>query len=331
MRDAQSRRPGGRWEDVNALDPGTRGPRLLRHGGTRYELQERLGSGGMGDVHAARIVGGLEQRVCVKRLAGRLAPTHAEALRAEARVLARVRHSNVVSLLAFADGDGDGLEDADGGPFLVLELVDGLDLRALCAGLAPDHVAHSVAVHVACALLRALAAVQRCLPGLVHRDVTPQNVLVSTHGEVKLGDFGIALARDRTCWIRPHLVKGKPGYMSPEQIRGDEIDPRSDLFAVGIVLYELLTGERPWRTGAAGGSLREMIDVVHRAPVPIAVRCPSIDPGLAAAVERLVARCPADRFATAEDALRAVACFGAGELGSLRLASFVAAAGGCGA
>jgi serine/threonine-protein kinase len=180
-----------------------------------------------------------------------------------------------------------------------------------------------VAVHVACAILRALAAVQRSLPGLVHRDVTPHNVLVSTHGEVKLGDFGIALARDRTRWTQPLFVKGKLGYMSPEQILGAEIDGRSDLFAVGVVLYELLAGERPW---AAAHGLRELRAVVEQPPKPLARRRNRVERALAAVVDRLIARRPEDRYATAEDALRALAPFGAGELGSLRLSSIVAAA-----
>ncbi len=267
----------------------------------------------MGDVHVARVVGGLERRVCIKRLAGTLAPEQAAALREEARLLASVRHANVVSLLAFA-------EDEEVGPFLVLELVEGLDLRALSRGLYPDRLADGVAVHVACALLRALAAVARCLPGLVHRDVTPHNVLVSAHGEVKLGDFGIALARDRTRWTRPLHVKGKPGYMSPEQIKGEELDPRSDQFAVGVVLYELLAGQRPW--GPSAG-IREMLRTLDEPAVPLASRCPRMARGLAAIVDRLMARSPDARFASPEDALRALGPFGAGELGSLRLASLV--------
>jgi serine/threonine-protein kinase len=286
------------------------------HVGVRYELLRRLGGGPFGDVHVARGVGdGLERLVCVKRLAGTVEPEHAEALREEARLLASVRHANVVSLLAFG-------EDPCAGPFLVLELVDGLDLKALSGGLQPgERLADGVAVHVACALLRALSAVQGSLPGLVHRDVTPHNVLVSSHGEVKLGDFGIALARDRTRWTRPLYVKGKLGYMAPEQILGGELDERTDLFAVGVVLYELLAGERPW--GPIRG-VREMKAVVDRPPVPLLRRRPGVDRALAAIAERLFARDPALRFAGPDDALRALAPFGAGELGSLRLASIVA-------
>jgi serine/threonine-protein kinase len=286
----------------------------LEHGGVRYELLQRLGGSPFGDVHAARATGaGLERRVCIKRLAGTVEPEHAEALREEARLLAGVRHANVVSLLAYG-------EDGEGAPFLVLELVDGMDLRTLSREM-PDRMAHGVSVHVACALLRALGAVQQSLPGLVHRDVTPHNVLVSTRGEVKLGDFGIALARGRTRWTGPLLVKGKLGYLSPEQILAEELDVRSDLFAVGIVLYELLAGRRPWDPIRG---VRDLQRVVLAPPVPLRARCPAVDARLACVVERLLDRWPARRFDGADDALRALAPFGAGELGSLRLASLVA-------
>jgi serine/threonine protein kinase len=297
------------------VDP-TEEARVLRHGSIRYELLERIGRGGSGDLHVARVVGGLERRVCVKRLAGTVAPEQAAALREEARLLARLRHANIVSLLGYA-------EDELAGPFLVMELVEGMDLRALCRRLQPDRLADGVAVHVACDLLRALAAVQQSLPGLVHRDVTPHNVLVSSHGEVKLADFGIALARSHTCWTRPLTVKGKLGYMSPEQIVGDPLDVRSDLFAVGVVLYELLAGVRPW--GPARG-MRELHSVLEDAPAALEARRPARAPALVAAVERLLARAPADRFAAPDDALRALAPHGAGELGSLRLAALVAVA-----
>lgn len=285
----------------------------------RYELLERLGGGASGDVHVARVVGGLERRVCIKRLAGRLAPSHAASLREEARLLAGVRHANVVSLLAFA-------EDDEAGPFLVLELVEGADLRTLARRLAPDRLADAVAVHVACSLLRALAAVQRCIPGLVHRDVTPHNVLVSRHGEVKLGDFGIALVRDRTRAARVATAQGKPGYMPPEQIFGEDLDARSDLFAVGVVLYELLTGGPP---SGRRATLAEAVRIARERAAPIATSRPTMAPALATAVDRLVAPSPDERFDSAEDALRALAPFGAGELGSLRLASLVAFATRC--
>jgi serine/threonine protein kinase len=294
----------------------------LTDAGARYELVQRLGSGAAGDVHVARALlggGGFERLVCIKRLGGPFDPEDVRALREEARLLASVRHANVVSLLGFGEEPG-------GGPFVVLELVDGLDLKALCRALPPGSLLpDAVAVHVACAVLRGLAAVQRSLPGLVHRDVTPHNVLVSTHGEVKLADFGIALARDRIRATPPPFVKGKLGYMSPEQILGADLDARSDVFAVGVVLYELLAGERPW---APLHGMRELRATTEQPPVPILRRRPRLDRALAGVVERLVERDRAHRIASAEGALRALAPFGAGELGSLRLATIVAAARG---
>jgi serine/threonine-protein kinase len=291
-------------------------PRVLVHGQVSYHLVRRLGGGAMGDVYSARAVGGgVERWVCIKRLAGMLEPEDAVALREEARILASVRHANVLALLAVG-------EEPDGEPFLVLELVDGMDLKRLGGALpGSDRLPDMIAVHIACAILRALGAVQRYLPGLVHRDVTPHNVLVSTHGEVKLGDFGIALARDRARWTQPLFVKGKVGYMSPEQILGADIDGRSDLFAVGVILYELLAGERPWGPLRGARELRAVVDDPAR---PLPRRRTRVERALAGVVERLLARRPEDRYATPEDALRALAPFGAGELGSLRLGGLVA-------
>lgn len=272
---------------------------------------------GRAEVRVARATAhGVERLVCLKRLARDAGADRIEALREEARILAAIRHANVVAALGF--------EQDEDGALLVLELVEGLDLAALRKGLGEQRLADPVAVHVACSLLRALGAAAHAVPGLVHRDVTPHNVLLSVHGEVKLADFGIALAGDRPRSTQPLLVKGKVGYMSPEQIVGDELDARSDLFAVGIILYELLTGVRPW---APVRGMAELQAVIDRSPTPVLVRRPDVDRSLAAAIERLLAREPARRYATADDALRALARFGAGELGSLRLTALVAAVG----
>jgi serine/threonine protein kinase len=289
--------------------------------GPRYEVIQQIGAGGAGAVYRAREVGEVPREVCIKRLA-HVAPELTRGMREEARLLARVRHANVVSLLGVG-------QEADGAPFLVLELVRGGDLRALCrraaaAGLAPPaaYLPDRVAVHVACSILKALGAVQRILPGLVHRDVSPSNVLVSNEGEVKLADFGIALAGDRARWTAPTLIKGKLGYMAPEQVRGQPLDARTDLFAAGVVLYELLARARPWR---ANGDVDELRAVTSGDGVPIELARLDLDPGLACAISRLVATAPDDRFACADDALRALAPYSAGDFGSLRLASLMRA------
>jgi len=245
-------------------------------------------------------------------------------MREEARLLASVRHANVVSLLAMG-------HEPNGAPFLVLELIDGADLRILekavarqsdpgqpgPAGVLPD----KVAVHIGCALVRALAAVQRAIPGLVHRDVTPHNVLVSREGEVKLSDFGIALALDRARWTRPSVVKGKFGYMAPEQIRGEPLDVRTDLFGVGVVLFELLARKRPWFVPE--GTLDEL-RAIERGEIASILECrPRLDRALAMAIDRLLALDMRDRFPNCDAALRALAPFGAGDFGSLRLAAIV--------
>jgi serine/threonine protein kinase len=298
-------------------------PFILRtRRGQIYQLLERIGSGATGTVYRA-LDGRLEfsREVCVKRLSARVDDRLAAELRQEARLLASVRHANVVSLL------GVGQEES-GSPFLVLELVSGPDLRVLSRGLlgtidGPGLLPWRLAVHVACALLRGLGAVGRALPGLVHRDVTPHNVLVSTEGEVKLADFGIALTRDAGEGAPSGCrgsVRGKIGYMAPEQVRGEELDVRADLFAVGVVLYELLAGRRP--AGHAKG-MEELRALEDGQIQPLSCFRPDLDPRLAAAVGRMLARDPARRPSLPDQALQALAPFGAGELGSLRMADLV--------
>ena len=297
--------------------------------GERFELLGCIGRGASGGAYRARTSGstfGFAREVCVKRLSGPLSADGERAMREEARLLASFRHANVVSLLTMGN-------EPSGAPFLVLELIDGADLRALekavlrqsdpgrpgPAGTLPD----KVAVHIACALVRGLAAVQRAVPGLVHRDVTPHNVLISREGEVKLTDFGIALALDRARWTRPSVVKGKFGYMAPEQVRGEPVDVRTDLFAVGVVLFELLARKRPWFVPEGG---LDELQAIERGEIASILECrPRLDRPLAIVIDRLLALDMRDRFQSCDDALRALWPFSAGDGGSLRLASIIEA------
>jgi serine/threonine protein kinase len=266
-----------------------------------YVLVRPLGRGGSAETWLARREGGLfPDEVCIKRPLRHLNRVERRALLEEARLLARIRHANVVQLL-------DALEDEAGEVFLALELVRGVDLRALTRALAKRGRAlrPAVVATIGTCLCRALAAAQRAVPeGIVHRDVTPHNVLVSREGEVKLADFGIARAFDREQWTRAGLVKGKAGFLSPEQLRGDVLDVRSDLFAVGVILYELLIGHRPIFERASDIEAR-----IAEYCVALTRRTPAMPSGLIDAVASLLSAERSDRPASADVAARALSSF----------------------
>jgi serine/threonine protein kinase len=201
----------------------------------------------------------------------------------------------------------DARENEAGEVFLVLELVRGVDLRALSRALARRGrvLRPAVIAAVGTYLCRALGAAQRAVPaGIVHRDVTPHNVLVSSEGEIKLADFGIARAFDREQWTRSGLVKGKTGFFSPEQLRGDPLDVRSDLFAVGVISYELLLGYRPIFDHARdiGRRLAECVDALSQLG-------PHIPLGLRDAIACLLAVERSDRPCNADVAARLLSSF----------------------
>jgi serine/threonine-protein kinase len=264
-------------------------------------LVRPLGRGGTAEAWLARREGGLfAEEVCIKRSLRHLNRVERRALLEEARLLARIRHGNVVQLL-------DALEDEAGEVFLALELVRGLDLRGLSRALGQRGRAlrPPVVAAIGMYLCRALAAAQRAIPqGIVHRDVTPHNVLVSCEGEIKLADFGIARAFDREAWTRAGLIKGKTGFFSPEQLRGNALDVRSDLFAVGVILYELLLGHRPLFEHA-----RDIGARVAEYCARLTQLGPGIPLGLRDAVACLLAAERSDRPATADAAARLLSAF----------------------
>lgn len=206
----------------------------------RYVPVRALGMGGMAETFVARSIDpARSQLVCLKRLRPTLAadPAQRAHFADEARVLSRLCHPNVLCVL----DAGTDLE----GPFLVTELVEGLDLRRLLAWLEdlgepmPEPIALRIAHEIAEALAHAHSH------GVVHRDVTPANVLLGRDGRVVLIDFGIARSDAQTQRTRTGLVKGKAAYMAPEQALGSKLDARTDLFALGVVLFEMLAGHRP--------------------------------------------------------------------------------------
>jgi serine/threonine-protein kinase len=209
----------------------------------RYRLRRRLGRGGMAEVFEATAQGerGFQRTVALKRMLPEIGRIHDDGFLDEARIASSLHHANIVAVLDY--GIADGL------PFQVLELVDGLDLQsALALGKPlPPELALHICTEVAYALSHAHEArgADGQSLGIVHRDVKPANILVSYDGDVKLGDFGIAFARDRLQRTEVGIAKGTREFMSPEQWVAGEVDARSDVFSLGCVLYALVTGTSP--------------------------------------------------------------------------------------
>jgi len=264
-----------------------------------YELERRLGAGGMAETFVAvrRGPGGFEHRVCLKRILPAF-EEDAEFVRLfleEARIAATLRHANIVQVVDF------GL--VDGSHFLALELIDGLDLNALLAAsrATQSPITSGIVSYLALELATALdfahaADSQGKATGVVHRDISPSNVLLSTAGEVKLADFGIAKAVSKTRVTRSGVIKGKVPYMAPEYALTAAFDIRSDLFALGVTLYEAMGGARPYDGATDLDTLRRAQAGEH---IPLTERTPGAPTGLVQAIERLICPDPDDRFQTA--------------------------------
>jgi len=275
-----------------------------------YELVSRLGAGGMAETFLAvrRGPGSFEQQVCLKRILPAF-EQDAEFVRLfleEARIAATLRHANVVQVLDFGVTEGSH--------FMALELVDGLDLRALLRTLRKrgESMTSGLVSHLAYEISNALEYAHRVdatgqVRGVVHRDISPSNVLLSTAGGVKLADFGIAKAMDKTHVTRSGSTKGKVPYMAPEYALAAEYDARSDLFSLGVTLYECLVGERPFDGATELDTMRRIQDGEH---TPLSERLPTAPTALVDAIERLIMPDKNARFANAaalQDALVDVA------------------------
>jgi len=216
----------------------------------RIRLGARIARGGMAEVFAARLVGpaGFEKNVAVKRVLPRFAndPVFLQRFLAEARLAARLSHPNIVQIFELGNDGEDH--------YIVMEAVRGVTLRRLLVRLAEcgERLPPAVALFIARCICAGLAHAHELLGPdgqplqVIHRDVSPPNVLLGHEGSVKLIDFGIAQARDSERLTRVGRPIGKPHYMAPEQFRSGPLDPRADLHAVGVLLHEMLTGERPF-------------------------------------------------------------------------------------
>jgi serine/threonine protein kinase len=249
--------------------------------GGRYRLERPLGQGGMASVYLARD-SELDRPVAVKILAENAAGD--EGLRGrfvrEARLAARLQHPNAVSVY-------DAGED-DGRPFIVMEYVQGENLADLLArrGRLPPDEARALALQAARGLAHAHAS------GLVHRDVKPQNLLLRGDGTLKIADFGIARAVEGTALTQAGTVLGTAAYLSPEQALGEEVTSAADVYSLGAVLYELLTGGPPYEFESLG----DLADKQRRQAIaPVRELAPAVPRDLEDVVMRCLARNPAYR------------------------------------
>jgi serine/threonine-protein kinase len=257
----------------------------------RYEVLAVLGRGGMGTVYSARDHV-IDETVALKVLRPEIAesPEFAQRFVSEVRLARRVTHPNVCRIHEY--GEDRGLR------FLVMELVEGRDLtRVLAAGALAPGRALEIAVQAADALQAIHAA------GIVHRDLKTANLMVDGAGAVKLMDFGIAkpVGGGGQAAAPSGYVVGTPEYMSPEQGRGRPVDARSDIYALGVVVYELFTGHVPFHADTPIATLMMHVD----APPPL--DDPALPPPVVAVLRRALAKDPGDRFPTAKamaDALR---------------------------
>jgi serine/threonine protein kinase len=262
--------------------------------------------------------GAFAQRVCLKRLRPELErdPEFVRQFMAEAAIAARMRHAAIAQVLDFGQDGADY--------YLALELIEGCDLRQLLQAKG-GALTPALVLHVAIELATALDVAHRTGGGakrdaVVHRDVSPSNTLVSTAGEVKLTDFGIARAMRSTQYTRTGIVKGKVPYMAPEYARSARLDPRSDLFSLGVLLYECACGTRP-HDGAT--DLETLERAARGQRVPLAERAPALSSELAEIVECLLEPDPELRHQTAAGLLDALLALPAPARARLELAALV--------
>ena len=288
----------------------------------RYDLVAELASGGMGSVWLARStgIGGFEKLVAVKVCSPILRedPEFVRSFLAEARLAARIRHPNVVSTLDV--GEEEVL-------FLVMEYVEGASVAELL------HARHkgagipmAIAVKIAMDLLAGLHAAHELQDddgnalGLVHRDVSPQNVLVGVDGVSRVVDFGIAKAQAQSQVTKEGTIKGKFGYMAPEQMSGGAVSRRADLFAVGVVLWEMLSGRRLFKGGTQTETAGHVL--YKEAPAPSRLQH-QVPPSLDAVVLRLLDKAAERRYGSAAEASGALENCGLVPASAREVGSFV--------
>jgi serine/threonine-protein kinase len=278
--------------------------------GGKYEPVEPVGQGGMASVWSGYTHGeaGFRRQVAIKRVLQHLHEDERfeRMFVEEAHIVAELNHPNIVQIHDFG-------RDADGGYFIVMEWVEGLNLADYVRAFArvgeapPWPLASAIAIEV----LRALSAAHlrvddegRPVP-VIHRDVTPANIMIGVNGAVKLADFGLSRASERPRTTDPGTVKGKVAYMAPELLENQKPDPRCDIYSVGVTLWEAIAARRLF--GGKGTDIDIALRVLDGKIPPLSEAREDVPPELEAIVNRSLARNPRERFQRATEMIDALA------------------------
>ena len=255
----------------------------------RYEILSSVGSGGMGHVYRARHLG-LDKVVALKVLAADPTGDADTRFAREARALARLDHPGCVRVLDHGRADGIA--------YIALDLVPGITLGT---ALKCDRLPIPRAIEIARQLLLALAHAHAL--GVIHRDIKPENIVLRDHKWPVLIDFGLASLTDEASFTAKGMCIGSPSYLAPERLLGKPHDTRTDLYAIGVILYEMVAGTKPF---AGDTPQHTMTLALHRPPRPLRAVRRDISPALDRIITRALAKDPARRFADADEMLLAL-------------------------
>lgn len=268
----------------------------------KYKVEKVLGEGAMGIVYAGYDPG-IGRKVAIKTihahlLQGKVGEELRRRFTQEVKAVGRLSHPNIVAIY-----DSDEIPDEAGVmiPYFVMEFVNGMELQYYLSDGARFPLAK--VIDIACQMLEAFAYTHSL--GVIHRDVKPANIFLTDTGKVKIADFGIARV-DNSSMTQTGAVTGTPNYMSPEQCSGQAIDARSDLFSIAIVLYELLTGEKPFSANSVHATMLKVLQTHPEAPSAFN---PALPKSLDAIMAKALAKAPDDRFQDAESFLKAIEPF----------------------
>ena len=252
-----------------------------------YRIEEKLGEGGMGVVYRAVDIN-LERTVALKFLSTELNrdPGLIERFQSEAKAQANLNHTNIATLYNFINVDGNWL--------IAMEYVDGINLEQTI--LRNGVMQYHDAIPLFKQALLGIGFAHRF--GIIHRDIKPANIMINRHGIVKVMDFGIAKVLSGRRLTRTGVAVGTVAYMSPEQIRNQGVDIRSDIYSLGVTLYQMLTAHVPFESES---DFQVQYDHVNTPPPPLSLYYPYIPPGIEAAVLKAMEKDPAARFRTVEE------------------------------